>query len=76
VQLMTEQAEAAQAGDGDRVPAVTGDLDSTDIFAVAALVDRKAPHARRARVPGAAHMVNLEQPARFDGLLREFLHAR
>jgi 3-oxoadipate enol-lactonase len=58
----------------DRALAVTGDLDSTDIFAVAALVDRTAPHARRARVPGAAHMVNLEQPARFDGLLREFLH--
>ncbi len=53
---------------------VTGDLDSTDIFTVADLVDRGAPHARRARVPGAAHMVNLEQPARFDRLLREFLH--
>ncbi|SEF22293.1 Pimeloyl-ACP methyl ester carboxylesterase [Amycolatopsis pretoriensis] len=58
----------------DRALLVTGDLDSTDIFAVADLVDRKAPHARRARVPGAAHMVNLEQPARFDALLREFLH--
>jgi 3-oxoadipate enol-lactonase len=58
----------------DRALVVTGDLDSTDIFAVADLVDRKAPHVRRARVPGAAHMVNLEQPARFDELLREFLH--
>lgn len=57
----------------DRALLPTGDLDSTDIFAVAELVDRKAPHARRARVPGAAHMVNLEQPARFDALLREFL---
>ncbi|WP_410669948.1 alpha/beta fold hydrolase [Amycolatopsis sp. cmx-4-68] len=52
---------------------VTGDRDSADIFAVADLVDREAPHARRATVPGAAHMVNLEQPARFDELLREFL---
>lgn len=57
----------------DRALLVTGDLDSTDIFAVADLVDRKAPHARRAHVRGAAHMVNLEQPARFDELLREFL---
>ncbi|MEV6626829.1 alpha/beta fold hydrolase [Amycolatopsis sp. NPDC051106] len=58
----------------DRALVVTGDLDSTDIFAVADLVDHKAPHVRRARMPGAAHMVSLEQPARFDRLLREFLH--
>jgi pimeloyl-ACP methyl ester carboxylesterase len=58
---------------GTRALVVTGDLDSTDIFAVADLVEREAPHARRARVPGAAHMVNLEQPARFGELLEEFL---
>jgi len=52
---------------------VTGDLDSTDIFAVADLVEREAPHARRARVPGAAHMVNLDRPDRFGELLEEFL---
>jgi 3-oxoadipate enol-lactonase len=58
-----------------RAPAlvVTGDLDSTDIFAVADLVDREAPHARREHVPGAAHMVNLEQPRRFGELLEAFL---
>jgi pimeloyl-ACP methyl ester carboxylesterase len=52
---------------------VTGDFDSSDIFAVADLVDRQAAHARRAKGPGAGHMVNLEQPARFDELLRKFL---
>ncbi|MGK3201957.1 alpha/beta fold hydrolase [Amycolatopsis sp. MEPSY49] len=56
-----------------RTLVVTGDLDSTDIFAVADLLEREAPHARRAKVPGAAHMVNLEQPARFGELLEEFL---
>ncbi|WP_372665255.1 alpha/beta fold hydrolase [Amycolatopsis kentuckyensis] len=56
-----------------RTLVVTGDLDSTDIFAVADLVGREAPHARRVKVPGAAHMVNLEQPARFGQLLEEFL---
>ncbi|MFJ7214110.1 alpha/beta fold hydrolase [Amycolatopsis sp. NPDC098790] len=58
---------------GVRTLVVTGDLDSTDIFAVADLLDREAPHARWTKVPGAAHMVNLEQPARFDELLEEFL---
>jgi 3-oxoadipate enol-lactonase len=56
-----------------RTLVVTGDLDSTDIFAVADLVEREAPHARRARVPGAAHMVNLDRPDRFGELLEEFL---
>ena len=56
-----------------RTLVVTGDLDSTDIFAVADLVEREAPHARRVRVPGAAHMVNLDRPARFGELLEEFL---
>ena len=52
---------------------VTGDLDSTDIFAVADLLDHKASHVRRATVPGAAHMANLDQPRRFDDLLAGFL---
>ncbi|WP_328454935.1 alpha/beta fold hydrolase [Amycolatopsis sp. NBC_00438] len=56
-----------------RTLVVTGDLDSSDIFAVADLVEGAAPHANRARVPGAAHMVNLEQPGRFGELLEEFL---
>ncbi|MFG1648265.1 alpha/beta fold hydrolase, partial [Amycolatopsis sp. NPDC049252] len=56
-----------------RTLVVTGDLDSADIFAVADLVEREAPHARRARVPGAAHLVNLDKPARFGELLDEFL---
>jgi 3-oxoadipate enol-lactonase len=58
---------------GTRALVVTGDLDSSDIFAVADLVEREAPHARRARVPGAAHMVNLDRPDRFGALLEEFL---
>ncbi|UOZ04523.1 alpha/beta fold hydrolase [Amycolatopsis sp. WQ 127309] len=58
---------------GTRMLVVTGDLDATDIFAVADLLEREAPHARRVRVPGAAHMVNLEQPRRFGELLEEFL---
>ncbi|WP_326949748.1 alpha/beta hydrolase [Amycolatopsis sp. NBC_01307] len=56
-----------------RTLVVTGDLDATDIFAVADLLEREAPHARRVRAPGAAHMVNLDQPDRFGELLEEFL---
>jgi pimeloyl-ACP methyl ester carboxylesterase len=56
-----------------RILVVTGDLDTTDIHAVADLIEREAPHARRVTLDGAGHQVNAEQPARFDELLGEFL---
>jgi 3-oxoadipate enol-lactonase len=59
-----------------RILVVTGALDTTDIHAVADLIAREAPHARRVSIEGAGHQVNAEQPARFDELLGDFLHAR
>ncbi len=58
-----------------RVPTLVmdGDLDSTDISANAHAVALEVPGARRARIPAAGHMVNLENAARFDRELAEFL---
>ncbi|MGW2627876.1 alpha/beta fold hydrolase [Streptomyces chattanoogensis] len=58
-----------------RVPTVVfdGDLDCTDITANAHAITLAVPGARRVRVPGAAHMVNLENTALFDHELRAFL---
>jgi 3-oxoadipate enol-lactonase len=33
------------------------------------------PHARLEVFEGVAHMINLEQPERFNALLREFLES-
>lgn len=58
-----------------RVPTLVmdGDLDSTDISANAHAVALAVPGARRARIPAAGHMVNLENAAEFDRELAEFL---
>lgn len=58
-----------------RVPTLVmdGDLDSTDISANAHAVALSVPGARRARIPAAGHMVNLENAERFDRELAEFL---
>ncbi|MCZ1010215.1 alpha/beta fold hydrolase [Streptomyces lydicus] len=58
-----------------RVPTVVfdGDLDSRDISANAHAITLAVPGARRVRIPGAAHMVNLENTALFDRELHAFL---
>jgi len=58
-----------------RVPTVVfdGDLDSRDISANAHAIALTVPGARRVRVPGAAHMVNLENTPLFDHELHAFL---
>ncbi|WP_406475857.1 alpha/beta fold hydrolase [Streptomyces platensis] len=58
-----------------RVPTVVfdGDLDSRDISANAHAIALTVPGARRVRIPGAAHMVNLENTALFDHELHAFL---
>lgn len=56
-----------------RTLVVTGALDTTDILAIAALIEREAPHAHGVSVDGAGHQVNAEQPARFGDLLGDFL---
>lgn len=58
-----------------RVPTVVldGDLDSSDISANAHAIAVSVPGAHRVRIPGAAHMVNLENTALFDRELHAFL---
>ncbi|MGW7575171.1 alpha/beta fold hydrolase [Streptomyces sp. NPDC054765] len=58
-----------------RVPTVVfdGDLDSSDISTNAHAIALTVPGARRVRIPGAAHMVNLENTALFDHELHAFL---
>ncbi|TJZ55567.1 alpha/beta fold hydrolase [Streptomyces piniterrae] len=58
-----------------RVPTVVfdGDLDSGDISANAHAITLAVPGARRVRIPGAGHMVNLENTALFDQELHGFL---
>ena len=66
-------AEWIEAGAADRlselrVPlvALLGDLDSVDIERVVDALAATVPGARKVPVPGAGHMVNLEQPAVFN----------
>jgi pimeloyl-ACP methyl ester carboxylesterase len=56
------------------VPILTmvGDLDSTDIHAIADRLVAEAS-ARKVLIPGAGHMINLEQPEIFAKTLLDFL---
>ncbi|MFG2221997.1 alpha/beta fold hydrolase [Streptomyces sp. NPDC048644] len=58
-----------------RVPTAVldGDLDSMDISANAHAITLTVPGAQRIRIPGAGHMVNLENRAAFDHALHGFL---
>ena len=60
-----------------RVPvlAIAGDLDDPGTQAACRHLASKVPGARLEVFEGAAHMVNLEQPERFNRLLRDFLDA-
>ena len=52
---------------------VAGEMDQPEILRI---VDRLAGEVEGARtvvIPGAAHMVNMEQPARFNAIVSEFL---
>jgi pimeloyl-ACP methyl ester carboxylesterase len=59
-----------------RVPTlvVTGAEDVQDILTIADRIAKEIPGARRASIPGAAHLPNLERPDEFDRLVLEFLH--
>ncbi|GAA4534472.1 alpha/beta fold hydrolase [Amycolatopsis samaneae] len=52
---------------------VSGELDTLDILGVADHLAHHAVNARKAVVPEAAHMLNLDQPERFAELLADFL---
>ena len=52
---------------------LVGEEDVEDMHALAERFATEIPRARLARIPGAAHMPNLEQPGAFDKLVLEFL---
>lgn len=58
-----------------RTLVVVGDLDSSDIHAVADLLHRSVPGAAKVVVEGAGHAVHLDRPDEFDRALLRFLSA-
>jgi diamine N-acetyltransferase len=58
-----------------RVPTLilAGDLDQPDILRIADKLSMELPGARRIFMPGTAHLPSMEQPARFNAILRGFL---
>lgn len=55
------------------VLAIVGDLDSAYTPAAAAVLAEGAPDVRIEHFPDCAHLPNMEQPERFNALLRAFL---
>lgn len=58
-----------------RVPTlvIVGDLDETVTIAMMNMVAEGVPGARKVVFPGTAHMVNMEQPERFNATVLGFL---
>lgn len=52
---------------------VVGDVDMSDILKIVDKLCEEVPEARRVTIPGAAHMVNMEQPEAFNRAVLEFL---
>jgi 3-oxoadipate enol-lactonase len=55
---------------------VVGDHDTPAQLALAERLAAEIPGARKAIVPGVAHMINMEAPALFNQLVLDFLSAR
>ncbi len=58
-----------------RVPTLTivGDEDVPDIFTITNLLASSIAGAQKAVMPGTAHLPNMEQPAAFNRIVRDFL---
>jgi proline-specific peptidase len=52
---------------------VVGEKDISDFQRIAVRLEKEIPHARRVVIEGAGHLVNLEQPERFNEVVLEFL---
>jgi len=74
-----ERLEPATLGRLGEVRAPTlvlvGEEDVPDIFRIAELLSNGIAGARRASIPGAAHLPGLERPAEFNQAVMEFLDA-
>lgn len=54
---------------------VVGDKDVAEFQTISKLIARSIRHARLALMPGTAHLPNMEKPAEFNRLVRDFLQA-
>jgi pimeloyl-ACP methyl ester carboxylesterase len=52
---------------------LVGEEDMDDMHVLAERFAAEIPRARLAKIPGAAHVPSLEQPAAFDELVLDFL---
>jgi pimeloyl-ACP methyl ester carboxylesterase len=52
---------------------MNGALDDPGYREIASVLHREIPGAQRQEFPGAGHLLNLEQPERFNRLLLRFL---
>ncbi|MGW4831593.1 alpha/beta fold hydrolase [Amycolatopsis japonica] len=72
--LMDELRAVERTGElTPRTLTLVGDLDSSDIIAIAEQIENEAHDARKLVVPGVAHMINLEKPGEFSRILLDFL---
>lgn len=67
---------AAGRLDGIHVPILilVGEFDTLDTLAMADKLEQDIPHARKVIFPGTAHMIPLEQPAKFNQVVLNFLN--
>jgi 3-oxoadipate enol-lactonase len=69
-----EPAPAQRLGEiRARTLAIVGEHDLPNFHAIADLIQRDVPGARRVVLPGAGHVVNMEAPQRFNQLVLDFL---
>jgi pimeloyl-ACP methyl ester carboxylesterase len=54
---------------------IYGELDDPNFIAAADQVVREAPHAQKVAFADAAHMLNMEQPEKFNQLVLDFLNS-
>lgn len=52
---------------------IVGERDLPEFQAIAELLHRRVPNATRVVMPGVGHMSNMEDPARFNSLVLDFL---
>jgi pimeloyl-ACP methyl ester carboxylesterase len=52
---------------------IVGEKDIPDFQRIAVRLEKEIPRARRVVIEGAGHLVNLEQPERFNQAVLEFL---
>ena len=73
-QILPVPRPAERLGD-IRAPmlAIVGERDLPDFHAIAGMIERDVPGARRVVLPGVGHVVNMEAPKRFNALAIDFL---